>query len=120
MDTHPERHTEMVVCPLCQQNVLPGDPVAFSHAETIHLNCHLRRGSMTESVADLLRRRTGAEHCHRCLATALHSTYDDVYKAVAALYMTRGYRITPIATCAVCGKASATIRAQAPRAAASG
>jgi hypothetical protein len=103
----------MVVCPLCQQSVLPGDRVVFSHADTIHLNCHLKRDSVTESVADLLRRRAGVEHCHRCLATVLHSTYDDVYKAVTTLYMTRGYRITPIATCALCGKPWTTIRAEA-------
>jgi hypothetical protein len=114
MDTHTELRAGELLCPLCQQSVLPGDPVVFAQADTIHLNCYLKRDSMTESVADLLRRRAGAEHCHRCLATLLHSTYDHVFRAVAALHMTRGYRITPIATCSVCGKAWTTIRAVAP------
>jgi hypothetical protein len=118
MDTHTELTAGVLLCPLCHLSVLPGDPVVFSHADTIHLNCHLKRDSVTETVADFLRRRAGAEHCHRCLATVLQSTYDDVFKAVTTLYMTRGYRITPVATCAVCGKAWTTIRAEAPGAAA--
>ena len=109
-DTEPLPGTRR--CPLCEQRVLPGDPVVFSRTDMIHLNCHLKRDSLTESVVDVLRRRAGAEHCHRCLATVLHSTYDPVVRAVSALHMTRGYRITPIATCVVCGKARTTVRAE--------
>ena len=112
MDTDTEPLAGTRPCPLCEQRVLPGDPVVFSQTAIIHLNCYLKRDSVIESIVDVLRRHAGGEHCHRCLATLLHSTDDHIVGAVAALHMTRGYRITPIATCAVCGKAWTTVRAE--------
>lgn len=51
------------ICPLCEQDVLPGDHVVFAHAEIIHLNCHLKREGMADAVASLLRRNPGVEYC---------------------------------------------------------
>ena len=111
---HRERVPDNPICPLCAQEVLPGDPVVFAHAEIVHLNCRLENDSVAESVAHLLRHNAGAEYCQSCLARLLQSTYEQIVKAVTALRMTSRYRVTAMATCSACANYWMTVRAEPP------
>ena len=107
-------HPPNPTCPMCEQEVLPGDHVVFAHAEIIHLNCHFQRNGLADSVAHLLRRRAGEDYCHTCLARLLQATYEQIAKAVTALRMTSRYRVTTMAACSVCGMYRTTVRAEPP------
>lgn len=111
---HRERVPDNPICPLCEQEVLPGDPVVFAHADIVHLNCRLENDSVADSVAELLRRHAGAEYCQSCLARLLNTTYEQIAKAVTALRMTSRYRVTTMATCSVCANYWMTVRAEPP------
>ena len=101
-------------CPLCQQEVLPGDHVVFAHAEIVHLNCRHKSDGIADSVAHLLRRHAGDEYCQSCVARLLHITYEEAVKAVTALRMTSRYRVKAMGTCSVCGNHWMTVRAETP------
>lgn len=111
---HRERVPDNPMCPLCEQEVLPCDHVVFAHADIVHLHCRLKSDGVADSVAHLLRRNAGAEYCQSCLARLLHSTFEEVVKAVTALRMTSRYRVTAMATCCVCGNYWMTVRAEPP------
>lgn len=72
--------------------------MVFAHADIVHLSCRLENDSVADPVAHLLRRHAGAEYCQSCLARLLHSTYEQIAKAVTALRMTSRYRVTAMAT----------------------
>ena len=105
------------MCPRCEKPVEPGDHVVFGHGDLIHLGCHFDRDGIAESLAALLRRNAGAEYCDACLARSLQSSHEQVKKAVAALRMSRRYRVTARSTCSVCRHTSTTIRTDPPSAA---
>jgi hypothetical protein len=111
---HRERVPDNPICPLCEQEVLPGDHVVFAHTDIVHLTCRLENDSVADAVADLLRRNAGAEYCQSCLARVLHTTYEQIAKAVTALRMTSRYRVTAMATCSVCANYWMTVRAEPP------
>jgi|SRR5687768_14737036 len=111
---HRERVPDNPMCPLCEQEVLPGDHAVFAHADIIHLNCGLENDSVAESVAHFLRRNAGAEYCQSCLAKLLDITYEQITKALTALRMTSRYRVTAMATCSACASYLMTVRAEPP------
>lgn len=109
-----EKLPDNPTCPLCEQAVLPGDNVIFSHEEIVHTNCRLASDGITDSVAHILRRNSGLEFCQSCVARMLHVTYEQAVKAVTSLRMTTRYRVRAMGTCSVCGNHWMTVKAEPP------